>query len=257
MDLKSRFENIKQDSQSSQINEHDAGKNPERTLLDDFKEVQAALLNEALEDIDTIDNENIERDIQSDPLNLKRPPALFKKWKTLAEQGDAFAQHKLGHIYRIGKGVAQDYKEAVRWFRRAAEKGDRDGRFELGLSYFNGQGVIQDYKEAERFWRLAAEDGHLIAQDSLGVLYAEGKGVIKDYAIAYMWFNIAASRGSKNAVKNRDAVQENMTTSQIESAQKMTRECIEKNKKEVADRLPNLPPTSTFVEMVMDYKNCG
>ena len=182
------------------------------------------------------------------------------KWyhRALEEEDDAGdVMREIGLMHEAGQGVTQDYKEAVRWFRRAAEKGDRNGQFDLGLSYFNGQGVIQDYKEAERFWRLAAEDGHLESQNSLGHLYAQGKGVIKDYAIAYMWFNIAASRGNKIAVKNRDAVQENMTTSQIESAQKMTRECIEKNKKEVTDRLPDLPPTSTFVEMVMDYKDCG
>ena len=34
-------------------------------------------------------------------------------WLPLAEQGDAIAQYNLGLMYDQGKGVAQDYKEAV------------------------------------------------------------------------------------------------------------------------------------------------
>jgi TPR repeat protein len=33
----------------------------------------------------------------------------------LAEQGDAKAQYNLGYMYREGKGVEQDFKEAVKW----------------------------------------------------------------------------------------------------------------------------------------------
>ena len=32
-----------------------------------------------------------------------------------AEQGVAMAQYNLGLMYKAGKGVAQDYKEAVNW----------------------------------------------------------------------------------------------------------------------------------------------
>ena len=38
-----------------------------------------------------------------------------KLWLSLAEQGVADAQNLLGVMYDKGKGVPQDYKEAVKW----------------------------------------------------------------------------------------------------------------------------------------------
>ena len=40
-----------------------------------------------------------------------------------AEQGDAEAQAGLGSNYQFGSGVTQNFKEAVRWYRKAAEQG--------------------------------------------------------------------------------------------------------------------------------------
>ena len=41
-----------------------------------------------------------------------------------AEQGDADAQYTLGFMYANGRGVPQDYQEAVRLFRLAADQED-------------------------------------------------------------------------------------------------------------------------------------
>ena len=54
-------------------------------------------------------------------------------------------------------------------------------------------------------------------------MYAKGEGVLQDYALAHMWWNISGSIGDKNAVKNRDIVEKEMTPSEIEEAQKMAR----------------------------------
>ena len=43
-----------------------------------------------------------------------------------AQQGYAIVQTHLGFMYYTGKGVAQDYQEAAKWFRKAAEQGDAD-----------------------------------------------------------------------------------------------------------------------------------
>ena len=62
-------------------------------------------------------------------------------------------------------------------------------------------------------------------------MYANGTGVIKDNVSAHMWFNIAASQGYKDALKGRDMVAKKMTPSQIETAQRLARECVKKNYK--------------------------
>ena len=76
-----------------------------------------------------------------------------------ANGGDYIAQNNLGVIYEIGEGVPQDYKEAVKWYRKAAEQGFAKGQYNLGRSYHNGQGVPQDYKEAFKWYTKAAEQG--------------------------------------------------------------------------------------------------
>ena len=56
-----------------------------------------------------------------------------------AEQGDAKAQYILGRMYENGQGVPQDYKEAVKWYRRSAEQGHSKAQFNLALRYANGE----------------------------------------------------------------------------------------------------------------------
>ena len=47
-------------------------------------------------------------------------------------------------MYRNGWGVAQDYKEAVKWYRLAAAQGYAMAQSNLGSKYAKGQGVAQD-----------------------------------------------------------------------------------------------------------------
>ena len=51
-------------------------------------------------------------------------------------------------MYFHGKGVPQDYAEAVKWFRLAADQGDAGAQSILGVMYDEGHGVPQDYAEA-------------------------------------------------------------------------------------------------------------
>ncbi|NLK41150.1 MAG: sel1 repeat family protein, partial [Planctomycetes bacterium] len=99
------------------------------------------------------------------------PNDWYQETLKKAEQGHAAAQYNLGVMYANGQGVPQDYKEAVKWFRKAAEQGDADAQFNLGLMYANGRGVPQDDKEAVKWFRKAAEQGDADAQFNLGLMY--------------------------------------------------------------------------------------
>ena len=65
-----------------------------------------------------------------------------------------------------------------------------------GSRYGDGRGVPQDYTEALRLYRLAADQGLASAQNNLGFMYANGEGVLQDYVEAHMWFNLAAAQRS-------------------------------------------------------------
>ena len=76
-----------------------------------------------------------------------------------ADAGEASAQFNLGCMYANGRGVPQDYVEAIAWCRRAAEHGHADAQFELGWMYANGQGVPQDDAEAIAWFRPSCRAG--------------------------------------------------------------------------------------------------
>ena len=62
----------------------------------------------------------------------------FEDVKLKAKQGYASAQNDLGGMYDYGKGVIQDDKEAVKWYRLAAEQGHMRGQYNLGGMYYQG-----------------------------------------------------------------------------------------------------------------------
>ena len=146
-----------------------------------------------------------------------------------ASSGDARAQTSIGAMYEIGQGVAQDQTEAIKWYRLAAAQGEPWAQLNLGIRYQSGQGVTLDYAEAAKWYRLAAVQRNPVAQAMLGEMYAEGQGVARDYVRAYMWFNLGATSGVASAVKNRDITAKRMASQQIAQAQKMTRECQQRN----------------------------
>ena len=125
------------------------------------------------------------------------------KWYTKsAEQGNATAQGSLGVCYYMGYGVTKDYNEAVKWVAKAADQGNADGQCLLGWNYANGEGVTQDYKEAVKWYTKAARQGNAWAQNELGTYYEYGKGVTQDYKEAVKWYTKAAEQGNAIAQTN-------------------------------------------------------
>src|SRR6516164_1217929 len=53
--------------------------------------------------------------------------------RPFAEQGLAKAQIVVGVMYARGQGVAQNYGEAMKWYRRAADQGDAAGQTALAM----------------------------------------------------------------------------------------------------------------------------
>ncbi len=74
--------------------------------------------------------------------------AIWKRW---ADRGNADAAYNLAVIHQHGDGVAQNYAEALRWYRHAANLGDRISEYQIGLMYMNGEGVAADPDEAHRW----------------------------------------------------------------------------------------------------------
>jgi uncharacterized protein len=117
-----------------------------------------------------------------------------------AEAGDAQSQFELGAAFSIGKfGVATNYVEAVKWYRKAAEQNHAAAQSNLGACYGTGQGVEKDVAEAARWYRKAAEQNDPVAQYNLGGCYAIGQGVTKDYMDSASWLRKAAEQNHAKA----------------------------------------------------------
>ena len=119
---------------------------------------------------------------------------------------------------------AQDWKKEV---QKAAEKGNIDSQEMLGSMYLLGKGVPQDDKQAVTWYRKAAEQGYAKAQNNLAVLYAMGQGVPQDYKQAHAWFSVAAANGHSNATKGRDMAAAELTPAGKEEAQALASQYFE------------------------------
>ncbi|NVD98764.1 sel1 repeat family protein [Massilia sp. BJB1822] len=155
--------------------------------------------------------------------NSKNYTVALREIEPLAKAGNTDAEHLLGLMYYMGRGVPQDYKQALSWHRRAAQKGKADAQYVVGAMYYTGNAVIQDHKQAVVWFRKAAEQGHADAQQVLGLMYRYHiGGMPQDNVIAYMLWNLAAANGSANAAEQRAAVMRNMTQEQIEEGQSLS-----------------------------------
>ena len=118
-------------------------------------------------------------------------------WIVVAEDGDARAQYNLGWMHANGKGTAQDFKEAIEWYKKSAELGNVNAQYNLANLYLRGQGAVQNDKLAFSWFIKAAEQGDAPAQYNLGRMYLLGKGDDKNILEARFWI--------KQALENNDA----------------------------------------------------
>jgi TPR repeat protein len=90
----------------------------------------------------------------------------------LAEQGDAFAQYRLGRFYAQRDG--RQTPDAVSWYKKAspglhrmAEAGNGQAMYVLGVMYAYGRGVARDTVQARRWLTRAIEQKITAAQPVL------------------------------------------------------------------------------------------
>ena len=95
-----------------------------------------------------------------------------KYYGLAADQGDMYAQYRLGFCYEYGFGVDRSYAMAVKYYHSAADQGYMYAQYNLGLYYENGWGVEKDEEEALKYYRLAAEQGYSPAQEKVNQLTA-------------------------------------------------------------------------------------
>ncbi len=156
--------------------------------------------------------------------NARNYTLALKEVTPLAKAGHVDAQHLLGLMYYMGRGVQRDYKQAMVWHRKAALQGKADAQYVVGAMYYTGNSVPQDQKLAVSWFRKAAEQGHAEAQHALGLMYRyHVAGMPQDVVLAYMLWNLASASGNMNATEQRASIARQMSQEQIEEGQAMSR----------------------------------
>tara|TARA_R110002096_G_scaffold151307_4_gene313730 strand:- start:3037 stop:3690 length:654 start_codon:yes stop_codon:yes gene_type:complete len=144
-----------------------------------------------------------------------------------AQQGYAWAHIAIAQIYYEGKGVAADSAKAEEWYNKAGELDDPEMPLVLGSIYYYGKHIGRNYSVAAKWYIKAAEIGYNSAYMSLGEMYSKGQGVAQDYVMAHMYYNLWGMQFGSSYP--RDAIAKLMTKEQIYEAQKMAREWMEKH----------------------------
>ena len=109
----------------------------------------------------------------------------------------------IGHIYRYGEGVEQDYTKALEWYNKAANAGNDSAMYSIGYMYDYGEGVEQDYSKALEWYNKAANAGNSAAINNIGYMYEFSEGVEQDYSKALEWYNKAVNAGNAAAWYNK------------------------------------------------------
>lgn len=146
----------------------------------------------------------------------------LKHYTTAAERGLAQAEYSIGLLYEHGRGVEANATTAADWYNRASEKGDTWAMNNLAMLFSYGKGVEISEERANELYLRAANLGHFQAQYNLGARYASGRGFDVDLVTAYFWFERsklgASALNQERANKMIEALSDHMLPEEIVEA---------------------------------------
>jgi TPR repeat protein len=129
-------------------------------------------------------------------------------YRKAAQAGNGLAMNNLGILYKLGQGVPTDLAQAAAWYRKAADAGVPTAMFNLGKCYKDGIGVQRNVKEALAWIRKSADKDDPTGMDMLGYMYETGEGIPKDPLMAVFWYTKAAAVGNPMGMFNLGWVHE-------------------------------------------------
>ncbi len=128
--------------------------------------------------------------------------------RSAAANGDPSAEFEIAARFAEGRGIAQDFKQAMVWYQRSAQRGFAPAQYRLGTLYERGIGTKSDVARAKVWYGRAAEQGNVKAMHNLAVLSAGRDQSAPDYAIAVQWFTTAANLGLADSQFNLGVLHE-------------------------------------------------
>lgn len=123
--------------------------------------------------------------------------AAVTEWLPFAARGDADALFNMGQAYKLGRGVAQNERIALDYYRKAATRGHGPAQEKLGITLY----AQPDGKaEGIRWLEQAAKKNQPRAQYVLGVAHFNGDAVPRNWPLAYAYMLRANNSGVPQSV---------------------------------------------------------
>ena len=106
--------------------------------------------------------------------------------KKAIEAGNTAAMTSYGAVFYNGRGVEQNFKQAVHWYKEAADRVDSLAVNNMGYMYYYGRGDLEvDMEKAYQYFSKAALLGVPNAYYKCGDMFYSGKYVTKDPFTAF------------------------------------------------------------------------
>lgn len=114
-----------------------------------------------------------------------------------AEQGNTYAQYRLGRLYLDGTEVDKDIDAAVHWLSKAVEQDNEYAQYTLGILYLSGEEVTLDSEKGETLLQRSAEQGNPYAMYRYGCLLRD---VYEAKEASLQWIQKAAEQEHPGAL---------------------------------------------------------
>jgi len=151
------------------------------------------------------------------------------KWyRRAADQGTASAQVALGVFYQKGRGLTENYQEAMKWYQAAAAQGHGKAMYDIGTLYENGQGVARSLQEAARWYLRSAQQGEVVGAYEVADKYEMGQGIPQSDVEAWAWFGVAAAAGYRDAAQRRETIGRRLTVPGTQEAMRLRDQRLKK-----------------------------
>jgi uncharacterized protein len=146
------------------------------------------------------------------------------KWYRKAAGHSPPAAVKLAALLINGRGVPQDYGEAMALCQSAAKQRFAEGQYCVGFLYQRGLGTQADPREAVKWYGEASRGGLRQATMALGEIYWKGEGVGIDKPEAYYQFFQASRRGAQGAKTRAQVLWNEMNKDEMKHLEKKLRD---------------------------------
>lgn len=128
------------------------------------------------------------------------PEMSFEFFAEAARRGDLDGMCNIGLCSLTGKGIEQDFNNAVTFLSASAKWNHPSSLFHLGNCAALGIGIPAQLSLAVRYWGLGARAGCYESAYNLAKCFYEGICVPKNHVEAFKWFQISAKRSQPFAV---------------------------------------------------------